>query len=296
MVREIVERYENVLLVGVAAAVGLLVPHLGPYLEPFVTPIVIFLVYSSLRGLRLDEIEVSSYAALSLLSVGISYVLLPVGGMHIVDRFLAEGVVVGFAIALSVPTTTGTAIIWTRFSRGDVQLATTISLVSLLIAPVATPVVLRQLVGSQMTVPVTEIFLNLVVIIVGGGLLAVGVPSSAISAESVDTGSTLAILALIYTSTAGVELGGVSAVILLAIVGVSVLLLGFGLAVALLCEKWSGLERTRSLPLFFTSNLKNLGIALLIGSGYGNSLIVVSIIVYYVVQQLAGALIADTVA
>lgn len=296
MVPELFERYENVLLVIVAVGIGIFVPNFGSVLELLITPIVIFLVYSSLRGLDLDQIEVSSYTTLTGLSVCLSYGLLPVGGIHIADQFLAGGAVVGFGIALSVPTTTATAIIWTRFSQGDVQLATTISLVSLLVAPLATPIVLTQLVGSQVSVPVTAIFFNLLTILVGGTLLTVLVPTSIVSDRTVETGSTLSIFVMIYTSTAGVDLGVVAPEVLGAIVGVSVLLLGFGLGVALVCEYGLGLDRTRTLPMFFTITLKNLGIALLIGFGYASSLVVIAILVYYITQQLAGAVISDAVA
>ena len=295
VVRSFVARYRNVGLVAAAVAAGLLAPGLGSLLSPLVTPLVIFLVYSSLRGLHLEELDVASYALLVALSLGISYGLVPAVGIQLVGAFLADGALVGFAIALSVPTTAGSAIIWTRFSRGDVQLATTISIVSLLVAPVATPVVLTALVGAEATVPVTSILVDLLVIIVGGGLLAVVVPASAVSTRTVDVGATLAILLLIYTSVAGAEPAGLGVSTLVTIVGVSVLLVGFGLAVALLCERGFGLERLQTLPLFFTSSLKNLGIALLIAFAYADSLVVIAIITYYVTQQVAGALLADVV-
>ena len=295
MVPDVFERYENVFLVILAVAIGVFVPAFGSVLEPLITPIVIFLVYSSLRGLDPAEIDVSSYAALTGLSLCLSYLVFPIGGIHIAQQFLSGSAVVGFGVALSVPTTTATAIIWTRFARGDVQLATTISLVSLLAAPVVTPIVLTQLVGSQASVPAAAIFFNLLTILVGGALLAVLVPTSTISDRTVERGSTLSILLLIYTSTASVELGAVAGSVLAAIGVVSVLLLGFGLGVSVLCGAVFGLDRARTLPVCFTVALKNPAIALLIGFGYADSLVVVAIIVNYIIQQVVSALVADAV-
>ncbi|WP_164974766.1 bile acid:sodium symporter [Halegenticoccus tardaugens] len=208
---------------------GVLGPDFSPYLEPLITPLVIFLVYSSLRGARLDEIEFTSYAFLVLLSVFVAYVVVPTGGIHVAEAFLTDGAVVGFAIALSVPTTAGSAIIWTRFSRGDVQLATTISLVSLLAAPIATPIILTHLIDTQSAVSAGSVLADLALIIVGGGLLALMIPSNAVSVRTVDAGAMLAILLLIYTSVARIEFFETVGRAVLVIVGVSVLLLGFGL-------------------------------------------------------------------
>ncbi len=296
MIRDVIERYRNVVLVVGSVGLGTLVPDFGPYLEPLVTPLVIFLVFSSLQGLRLPEIETSSYAFVVVLSLCISYVALPIGGIRLAEFVLEEGAVLGFAIALAAPTTAGSAIIWTRLSRGDVQLATTISIVSLLVAPLATPIVLTQLVGSQGTIPVLSIIADLAIIVGGGALFSRVIPSGTLSPRAMDLGSTLAILLLIYTSVAGVEVDTVTGWHLLAVVGTSALLVIFGLLVSILCKGGFGLSRTETLPLFFTSSLKNLGIALLIALSYADPLVVFSIIAYYVVQQLFGAVLADTIA
>jgi len=291
----VVDRFRNLLFVALAVGAGILIPEFGARLEPLVTPLVTFLVYSSFRGWRFDEIEFASYGRLVALSVVISYVLLPAGGVRVASAFLADGAIVGFAVALSGPTTAGSAILWTRFSGGDVQLSTTISAVSLVLTPVATPLVLTNLLGARTTVPVTAVLVDLATIVAGGALLAAIVPSTAVSERAVDGGATLAILLLIYASVAGVG-AGVGGGALPAIAAVSALLLGAGLAAAMLCERGLGLDRTQTLPLFFTGSLKNLGVALLVAIPYAEPLVVAAIITYYVVQQLVSALVADAVA
>lgn len=295
MLRNLIGRYRNVLYVICAAGIGATVPAFGAYLEPLVTPFVIFLVFSSLRGLDLSEIDASSYAFLFVLSLVMSYVVFPVGGVALVGFVLDGGGVLGFAIALSVPTTAGSAIIWTRLAGGDVQLATVISIGSLLVAPVVTPLVLTGLVGAELGVPIRSILVDLAIIVGGGTLLAVVVPSGTVSPKTVDHGATLAVLVLIYTSVAGVEASGITPGHLLSVVGLSVVLVVFGLVASLLCKRGFGLSRTRAIPLFFTGSLKNLGIALLIALPFTDPLVVFSVIVYYVVQQFSGAILADTI-
>ncbi|WP_144799564.1 bile acid:sodium symporter [Halorubrum depositum] len=293
MIRGPVSRFSNVLLVLGAAAVGVLVPQLSPYLDPLITPLVVFLVFTSLRGVRFASIDYSSYVAVVALSLCLSYVVLPLAGMRLVAVALGDAPALGFAIALSVPTTAGSAIIWTRLARGDVQLATLTSIASLLLAPVATPLVLTRLVGSRIAVPTASILTDLAVIVGGGVLLAAAVPTDALSTEAIERSSTLAILLLIYTAVAGAGVGGVDAAALLAVVGVSGLLFGVGAALTAGCQRAFGIDRDRAFSLFFTTNLKNLGIALLVSLPFADPLVTVSIIVYYVVQQIGGAALAD---
>lgn len=295
VISEVIQRYRNVILVCGALGAGLVVPQFSTYLESAITPLVVFLVFTSVVGLQPSQINVSSYIFLILISLGISYVVLPVGGMQVANTVLADGAALGFAIALSVPTTTGSAIIWTRLSQGDVQLATTISIISLLLAPVMTPVVLSQLAGSQVAVPVVPILTELVVIVGGGVILAVLIPSRVVHPRLIDSGATAAILVLIYTSVAGVEARLFTGWELLAIVAVSFGLLGFGLVVSAFCKRGLNLGRALTIPLFFTMNLKNLGIALLIAHTYASPLVTLSIITHYVIQQISSAVLTDRV-
>ena len=71
------------------------------------------------------------------------------------------------------------------------------------------------------------------------------------------------------------------------------LLFAVGAVLTACCRRAFGIGRDRSFSLFFTTNLKNLGIALLISLPFADPLVTVSIIVYYVVQQIGGAALAD---
>ncbi|MFC6771364.1 hypothetical protein ACFQDD_07535, partial [Halorubrum pallidum] len=94
MIRNALARFSNVLLVLGAAGVGVLAPQLSPYLNPLVTPLVVFLVFTSLRGVRFAAIDYSSYAAIVGLSLGLSYVALPLAGMRLVEVALSDAAVI----------------------------------------------------------------------------------------------------------------------------------------------------------------------------------------------------------
>jgi len=286
---------QNLLLVLLAAVVGILLPELGPYTDPLVTPLVILLVFSSLNGLHFDKINSTSYYIIIAFSLFISYILLPIGGIHIAASLLSDGSLTGMAIILAAPTTAGSAIIWTRLSDGDDQLSTVASVVSLLLAPVFTPVIFGYIANSQVNIPVGSILLDLLVIIGGGVLLAVFVPKNTIDEEYIDRGAGLAILLLIYSSVANIEIGSLQIELFVSIVFVVLLVLGVSIIFTFLLSWLISLEKSTILPLFFTSSFKNLGIALFIAFSYPSSMVVVSIVVYYVIQQLVGAIIADLV-
>ncbi|MGM0604969.1 MAG: bile acid:sodium symporter [Halobacteriota archaeon] len=294
-VRATVSRFQNVLLVAVAVVAGRVVPQFGSASTALVTPLVVFLVYSSLRGLDVRFDTLKSYAQIMAASLGISYVLLPLGGMQIANRVLSGDAIVGAAIVLAVPTTAGSAIVWTRLAGGDEQLSTGISIASLLVAPIATPAVLTLLLGSGTAVPIDSMLVDLGTIIVGGVVLLWIVPDRAIADRTVDRGTSVAILILIYSSIAGIDANGLQAVDLLPVVGVSTLLLGLGLGCAVGFGRLLGIDRAAILPLFFTSTMKNLGIGLLIAFTFSSVLVVVTIITYYVMQQFVGAIVADAV-
>lgn len=290
-----ISHFQNLLLVLFAAVFGILLPELGPYTDPFVTPLVILLVFSSLNGLHLGKINFVSYSIIVVFSLFISYVLLPIGGIHIAAALLSGGSLTGMAIILAAPTTAGSAIIWTRLSDGDDQLSTVASVASLLLAPVFTPLIFGYIASFQVDIPVGSILVDLLVIIGGGVLLAVFVPTGTIDEKYIDRGAGLAILLLIYSSVANIETSSIHVEAFVSIFLVTLLLLGVGIVFSFLIGWIISLEHSTILPLFFTSSFKNLGIALFIAFSYSSPMVVVSIVVYYVTQQLVGAIIADLV-
>jgi len=285
----------NVVLVGAAVAAGVIVPDMGPYLQPFVPLLVVFLVYSFLRGFRLREVDITAEIGILLLSLGLSYLLLPLFGVHVARLFLSETAVLGFVIVFAAPTTAVSAI-WTGFSNGDVGVATTMTVGSILVAPVVTPLLLMLLVGSQATVPVVVVLTELVVVIGGGILVTILVPQSIVSKRIINTGALAALVIIIYASTAIVDIVQVNLTELVAVVGVSTVLLGAGVAVSIWLERTLKFDRTWTLPLFFTSSMKNLGIALLVSSYIQpDPLLIATIVTYFSTQQLFAAVVTDHV-
>lgn len=288
-----IRRFENVGLVLAAVALGVLVPGPGRYADALVTPLVIVLVYGSIRGLSLASVEYRSYGLVVLCSIGISYLVLPFGGIRLADAFLTGDALLGMAIVLAAPTTAGSAIIWTRLAGGDSELAALVSIASLGVAPLLTPLVLSSILDQRIALPVETMVVDLLVIVLGGAALVLVVPERLVSDAAVDRGSGLAILLLLYSSIASVEVGTVDPAAFAVVAAFVVSLLGVGFLVVRAGGDALGVDRSTYLPLFFTGGLKNLGIALLIAVAYRSAMVVVVVVTYYVLQQLVGATVAD---
>jgi bile acid:Na+ symporter, BASS family len=286
-------RFENVGLVLAAVVLGIVVPGPGQYADVLVTPLVVFLIYGSLRGISVADVEYASYGFIIFCSLGVSYAVLPFGGIRLADALLAGDALTGMAIVLAAPTTAGSAIVWTRLAGGDSELAALASIGSLGIAPLLTPAVLSVLIGQRAAVPVGSMALDLLVIVAGGVALLVAIPDRLVSETTVDRASGLAILVLIYSSIATVDVGAIDAAEFGAVSVVVLLLLGGGFVLVRLVGRAAGVDRSTYLPLFFTAGLKNLGIALVIAFAYASATVVVVVVTYYVLQQLVGAVVAD---
>lgn len=286
-------RFENVGVVLAAVALGIAVPGPGRYADAVVTPLVVFLIYGSLRGISVDDVEYRSYGLVILCSLGVSYLVLPFGGIRMADALLAGDALTGMAIVLAAPTTAGSAIVWTRLAGGDSELAALASIASLGVAPLVTPAVLSALLDRGAAVPVESMVVDLLVIVCGGVVLLLAIPDRLVSETQVDRGSGAAILLLIYSSIASVDVGAIDVASFGAVSAIVLLLLCGGFVLVRTVGRAAGVGRSTYLALFFTGGLKNLGIALVIAFAYGSAMVVMVVVTYYVLQQLVGAVVAD---
>lgn len=291
-VRAVVSQFQSVLLVVVAAAVALLEPIPGDLLSPFVVPFVAFLVFSSLRAVGPDDAASVPYRLTSL-GVLISYLLVPAVAVGTGALLLPASAFAGVVVITTGPTTAGSALVWARLSDSDVLLTAGITFLTLLLAPVLTPIFVTQLLDASVSLSPIPILTDLS-LVVGGGLLASRlVPEGTIAEATMDRLSLLVVGALVYvgvatsavTATAPTTLGLVVVVTLLACLTV--------LALTVVVGRVVGLDRRGVRALFFGAGLKNLGVAIAVGAAVPVDGLVVAVVTYYVVQQLvAGTIVA----
>ncbi|GAB3318647.1 hypothetical protein EI982_07115 [Haloplanus rallus] len=289
--RTLLARGRNVVLVVAAAALGTWFPQLAG-VGSFTLPIVAFLVYISLRDV--DPRSLASGVPLRALTVGlaVSYAVLPAGAFLLGPVLATPEHRVGLYVVSAVPITAGSSIVWTRLSDGDVELAALVAVTSIVLSPVVTPPVLSALVGSTVALSPGSVVSNLLFIVGGGVGLRVVVPDDALSASQLDAGARASIAVLVYAGVAGVDPGRVTADLpLLSVTTATLLLVGFvaSVGLCLLCGLAPGVRSA----VFFSGSLKNLGVSLLVVDVLGMPAATVVVVVYYVLQQVVGALAAD---
>lgn len=290
-----IKRFSNIILICLAVFLGIIFPKFGSYIQPVVVGLVIFLIYGLLRGFQPNKVVNRSNLVVIFLSFGFSYFLLPVAGGYFTQIFFSDRIFIGFVILLIAPTTAVSAV-WTRFSEGDEQLATTITVGSVILSPVILPILLKFLLGSQTSVPVVSILIELLTVIIAGAILTVVVPSSLVSKKNMSYGSRIALFAIIYSTTSQVGFAGFAIVDLLKISSGSIGLFIFGVCVFFIADNYIKIPRQQLTALFFSSNMKNLGIALLVsGSLYPEPMVITTIVTYFLIQQVGSAIIADFV-
>jgi predicted Na+-dependent transporter len=290
------KRLRNVLLVLLAVVAGVLFPQGAPVVQRLTLLIVTFLVYSSLVGVSVDRDSV----ARSVLPVAgvlfVSYVVVPLVGGTWVGLFLSDGMALGVAAILATPATAGSAIVWTRVARGNVELAGIATLSSLAVAPLLTPLVLAQLTTRSIAVPIGSLGTDLLIVTVTAVVLLVVVPTDAVNEGTMRYAAALSIALLIY---AGVGVTGTvpTSFVMLGRIGlVAIVVFAAGLVSGVLIVRLLDGTREDLVAVFFSGTLKNLGVSMLIVLSVSSQVAIFAVVGYYISQQVASALLVDTAA
>lgn len=282
----------SVLLVLVAVLVGLFFPAAAPFVRGVTPWIVAFLVYSSLVGVSFSRAKLSrSLRPISAVLV-ISYGIVPVVGSVWGGLFLSDGMTLGAVAILAAPATAGSAIVWTRLAGGNTDVSGLSTIVSLLLAPVFTPIILRSLTDETGAVLHTGIEWQLLFILGVAAVMLVVVPDGIGDSAALDYATAASIGVLIYAAvgTTGMDrpiyvLSHAGAVVV--VVFLTAIVAAFAFTVVT-----TG-TREDLVAIVFSGSLKNLGIALLIVIGTPSSAALSMVIGYYVSQQLLSALLID---
>lgn len=288
-----IHQFSNLIFICIAVVFGIAIPQFGSYIQPLVTPLVMFLVYTLFRDIQPREVTNISIIKLVFIAGIISYVILPLFGSQVLKLILPEKIFIGFVILISSPTTAVSAV-WTRIANGDVQLATAVTIGSVIISPIVTPLIFTYLIRTQSTVPVFGIFIELMIVIIGGILFTIVVPNSIVSEQTINYGSILSLLLIIYSTTTQVKITTIDLIDVLAICSVAVILLIFGFIVITVIRWFLSISQPQSIALFYSVNMKNLGISLLISNfTYSDPYTTITILICFLFQQLIVALISD---
>ena len=286
-------RLKTALLVSVAAVLGITVPVGGDALEVLVTPLVIVLVYSSLRSVEIEDLHAGTIgpAAVSLL---LSYVALPAAAIVVGTALLSRSAFLGVLAMAVGPTTAGSALVWTRLSSGNVAVAGLVSVASVALAPLVTPALVAPSVGTRVSVAPLSILRELGIVVGTGAALAWVVPERIVY-DRMDGVSLVAITVLVHVAVVTSAAGDPSLAAIVPVGAAALAITGFGFVLAFGAATAFDLSAGQRRALYFATSLKNLGIAIVVGSVLANrGGVGTAIVAYYVVQQLASGLVVGS--
>ncbi|WP_302080322.1 bile acid:sodium symporter [Salinibaculum rarum] len=278
------------LLVAAAVLLGWRFPA-PDSLAVVTTPLVAFLVFAAVDGVNWRSFLAGDRLSVGVVAVGLVY-LLPIAFAP-VPIFLLDGPMrVGTLVVLTGPPTAGSAIVWSRMGGGDAATTVLVTTAALVLAPLVTPAILGVVLGQGVSVDPVPVVRTLLLVVTGGVSLAWLVPAGAIEETTLDTLSLAAVVVLVYVGTATATVEGVS---LSSLATVGLVAVGF-LAFAALLASGGALivGPERAISIFFATGLRNLGIGVAIATTLPVEGTVVAVVGFYVVQQLAAAVTAES--
>jgi len=282
-------RYQNVGVVLLATVAGLVVP-LPAWSTRVVTPIVVLLIYGSFRDLSFDNTGLE-FVALTVGGLVVTYTLSPVIAVVVGQHLLSRDALLGVVIMAAGPTTAGSALVWTRLDGGETALTASIALATLVLAPVVVPGVLMVLVIESVSLALWPIIEDLLTIVLGGAGLLLLLPNERIDGDSLDTVFLLAIGVLVFVSVGAHNLQGIPLGLVGGIGVTALVLIGSLLVVMAAARRLWNLPPERTRSVFFSTALKNLGVALVVARMVGAGDITLAIIECYIIQQIVAGFV-----
>lgn len=285
--RSTLRSQSSLIVVIVATLAGVVYPSLADPLQPLVPVMVLGMMFVAFYGIDLSEVKSQNISSPVIASIMCLYLLVPLALYPVATSVLSGDLLLGVLIILAAPLSAGSSIIWTRLSGGNALLATIIVLISMTLAPVVMPALLTFFAGSAVDISAAELVIELAAIILGAGILAYLTPNGGLSNAQLDQGSVALIGAITYVGVGGSTLS--IDLLQLAIVGALA-----GASLALSAVLTYGLARRghserECVTVFYTSSMKNLSVAVMVGAVFGGGAIIASITAFYVVQQIASS-------
>ena len=287
---EVAGTFGGVVAVVAAVALGFLLPP-PDAAEAAVAPIVALLLYTSLQGFSMDVVSARSAGAVAL-ALTIGYLVVPGLAAIVGPALLPPRLFLGLFVVLAAPATVGSAIVWTRVDDGDVALTTTIAVLSVALAPVVVPGLFVVFLSTSVSIDPAATGLDLLAVLAGGVFLQVFLPDDLLAGQTLDRLAVVAVAALVYIAVGTTGFDGTRLVDVAAILAAVVLVDVVVLVSTALGGRLLGLTRAQRRSVVYGAGLKNLAIPLLVAASI-DAAPVLPIVLFYVVQQLAGSIRAE---
>jgi ACR3 family arsenite efflux pump ArsB len=135
-------------------------------LRALIIPFTFLMVYPMMVTLNIREVFHGGDTRLQITTQLINFVLIPLIGFMLGRLFFADRPMIALGLLLtSLLPTSGMTISWTGFAKGNIPAAIKMTVIGLLIGSLATPFYLKALMGTVVSIPLVDVFRQIVLIV-----------------------------------------------------------------------------------------------------------------------------------
>ncbi len=135
-------------------------------LQQAIIPFTFLMVYPMMVTLNVREVFAGGDTGLQLTTQVINFALIPFLGYSIGQYFFADQPLIALGLLLtSLLPTSGMTISWTGFAKGNISAAIKMTVIGLILGSMATPAYLQWLMGTVVTIPLPQVFQQIIMIV-----------------------------------------------------------------------------------------------------------------------------------
>ena len=135
-------------------------------LKNLIIPLTFLMVYPMMVTLKISELFKKGGGKANLIALILNFAVMPFIALGIGKLFFHDKplLVVGILLSALLPTS-GMTISWTGFAKGNMHSAIKMTIIGLVIGSVATPIYIKVLVGTVVSVPLMNVFKQIILIV-----------------------------------------------------------------------------------------------------------------------------------
>lgn len=136
------------------------------FLRAAVIPFTFLMVYPMMVNLNIKEVFSGGDTRLQLVVQLLNFAVIPLLGFAVARIFFPQNPLIALGLLLTaLLPTSGMTISWTGFAKGNISAAVKMTVIGLILGSLATPFYLKFLMGAVVTIPLLEVFQQIVLIV-----------------------------------------------------------------------------------------------------------------------------------
>ncbi len=135
-------------------------------LRSAILPLTFLMVYPMMVNLNIKEVLSGGDMRVQTVTQALNFLVIPFIGFAVGQFFFADQplIILGLLLTGLLPTS-GMTISWTGFAKGNVSAAIKMTVIGLILGSLATPFYLKWLMGTVITIPLGDIFQQIILIV-----------------------------------------------------------------------------------------------------------------------------------